>query len=40
MKVNVLLMKEHITVAEDRGFVCRDESYEGVQWFANLFLES
>jgi hypothetical protein len=30
MKVNVVLMKEHIQVAEERGYVCRDESYEGV----------
>jgi len=40
MRVNVVLMKEHITVAEERGFVCRDESYEGVQWFSNKFIES
>lgn len=35
MKVNVVLMKEHIQVAEDKGFVCRDESYEGVLWYPN-----
>lgn len=37
MRVNVILMKEHIEVAEERGFVCRDESYEGVLWFENKF---
>ena len=37
MRVNVVLMKEHIEVAEERGFVCRDESYEGVLWFDNKF---
>jgi hypothetical protein len=30
-------MKEHVEVAEERGFVCRDESYEGVLWFDNKF---
>lgn len=38
MRVNVILMKEHIEVAEERGFVCRDESYEGVLWFDNKFI--
>lgn len=37
MHVNVVLMKEHIEIAEERGFVCRDESYEGVLWFNNKF---
>ena len=35
MKVNVALMKEHVAIAEERGFVCKDESYEGVQWYEN-----
>ena len=37
MHINIVLMKEHIEVAEERGFVCRDESYEGVLWFNNRF---
>lgn len=37
MRVNIVLMKEHIEVAEERGYVCRDESYEGVLWFDNKF---
>lgn len=40
IKVNVALMREHITVAEQRGFVCRDESYEGIQWFSNRFKDT
>jgi ESCRT-II complex subunit VPS36 len=38
MKVNPVLMKEHIQVAEEKGFVCRDESYEGVLYFPNLII--
>lgn len=40
MKINVVLMKEHLHSAEDKGFVCRDESYEGVQWFSNRILNN
>jgi ESCRT-II complex subunit VPS36 len=38
MNVNVVLMKEHMQIAEHEGFVCRDESYEGVQYYPNLIL--
>jgi len=38
MKINVVLMKEQIHVAEEKGFVCRDESLEGVRYYENLFL--
>ena len=38
MKVNVVLTKEHLLAAEERGFVCRDESFEGVLWFPNKIL--
>jgi len=37
LRINVVLMKEHIQIAEEKGFVCRDESYEGVLWFDNKF---
>ena len=37
MKVNVTLMKEHLQAAEMKGTVCRDESYEGVQYYENRF---
>ena len=40
MQVNVALMKEHIMLAEEKGFVCRDESFEGVLWFPNKILAS
>lgn len=40
MKVNVVLTKEHLLAAEERGFVCRDESFEGVLWFPNKILSA
>jgi len=39
-KVNVVLMKEQMRVAEERGFVCRDDSYEGTLYHDNLFLKN
>ena len=38
LNVNVVLMKEHLQAAELKGAVCRDESYEGVQYFENRIL--
>ena len=38
LNVNVALMQEHIFLAEEMGFVCRDDSYEGVQWFDNKIM--
>ena len=38
LNVNVALMKEHLQAAEMHGAVCRDESYEGVQFFENRFI--
>ena len=38
LNVNVALMKEHLHAAELNGAVCRDESYEGVQFFENRFV--
>ena len=37
MNVNVVLMKEHLKAAEEKGAVCTDESYEGIQYFENRF---
>ena len=39
MNVNVILMKEHLQAAEEKGIVCRDESYEGVQFYENRIME-
>jgi len=37
LNINVILMKEHLKAAEEKGAVCRDESYEGVVYFENRF---
>jgi len=37
MNVNVILMKEHLQAAEEKGAVCADESYEGIQYYENRF---
>jgi ESCRT-II complex subunit VPS36 len=39
LKVNVVLMKELIKLAEEKGFLCRDESLEGIRYYENLFLK-
>ena len=39
LKVNVVLMKELLREAEVRGFLCRDESMEGIRYYENLFLK-
>jgi len=36
-KINVGVMKEHIQEAEMKGFICIDESHEGLRYFSNLF---
>ena len=38
-KVNVVLMKELLKEAELKGYLCRDESIEGVRYYENLFLK-
>ena len=37
MSVNEVLVKEHINQAEDQGYICRDESHEGVRYYTNMF---
>ena len=37
MQVNEVLIKEHISQAEDQGYICRDESNEGVRYYDNMF---
>ena len=37
MNINEVLIKEHLHQAETRGFICRDESHEGVRYFFNHF---
>jgi len=39
MHVNVVVMKELVIMAEEKGFMCRDESLEGVRYFENLFMQ-
>lgn len=40
MQVNVVLMKEHVHTAEERGVLCVDHSYEGTQYFENRFADA
>lgn len=37
-KISVIIAKEHLLVAEKHGAVCRDDSIEGLYFYANLFL--
>ena len=36
-KINVGIMKEHIQAAETAGFICVDESHEGLRYHENTF---
>jgi hypothetical protein len=36
LNVNVVLMKELLLEGELKGFLCRDESMEGVRYYENL----
>ena len=38
LNVNVLLMRELCQAAEMQGVLCRDESFEGVQYFENRIM--
>ena len=35
-KINVAVMKEHIQEAELQGFICVDDSHEGLRYYPNL----
>ena len=35
--VSVVLVEERCLLAENRGWLVRDESVEGVRWWPNLF---
>uniref|UniRef100_R4G8R8 Vacuolar protein-sorting-associated protein 36 n=1 Tax=Rhodnius prolixus TaxID=13249 RepID=R4G8R8_RHOPR len=37
--ISVLLARERLTTTEKKGFICRDESIEGLRFYSNLFLE-
>ncbi|KAL1438188.1 hypothetical protein MTO96_048272 [Rhipicephalus appendiculatus] len=37
--IPVILAKERLICAEQRGLVCRDDSVEGLRFYPNLFLE-
>jgi hypothetical protein len=38
LNVNVVLMKELVREAELKGYLCRDESLEGVRYHENLIF--
>jgi len=40
LKINPLVLKEQIQEAELKGFICLDESHEGLRYYANLILAS
>ena len=35
LKINVALVKEHILEAEEQGYICVDESHEGLRYYSN-----
>eukprot|EP00347_Sterkiella_histriomuscorum_P011328 403372873 len=39
LNINVILMKEQLREAEERGFLCRDESLEGLRYYDNLIIK-
>ena len=40
LSINVVLMKELLIEAEEKGYLCRDESLEGVRYYDNLILKA
>ncbi|KAL7481926.1 hypothetical protein ACHAW6_007604 [Cyclotella cf. meneghiniana] len=38
LKISALLAYEHLLSAEQRGWVCRDVTIEGIRFFPNLFI--
>ena len=36
LKINVALVKEHIQEAECQGYICLDESPEGLRYYSNF----
>uniref|UniRef100_A0A336MXD8 Vacuolar protein-sorting-associated protein 36 n=1 Tax=Culicoides sonorensis TaxID=179676 RepID=A0A336MXD8_CULSO len=40
VKISVILAQERLLVAERAGYVCRDESIEGLRFYPNLFLKN
>jgi ESCRT-II complex subunit VPS36 len=39
MCVNEILVKEHIQNAEAQGYVCKDESHEGIRYYDNKIIQ-
>jgi hypothetical protein len=37
LKINTVLMREQIQQAEIEGYICVDESHEGLRYYQNLF---
>ncbi|XP_063708067.1 vacuolar protein-sorting-associated protein 36 [Culicoides brevitarsis] len=40
VKISVILAQERLLAAERAGYVCRDESIEGLRFYPNLFLKN
>lgn len=38
LEISVLLAKEQLTSAENRGILCRDETPEGIYFYKNIFV--
>lgn len=38
LKINVIVMKEQIQQALEMGYLCLDESHEGLRYYPNLIL--
>jgi hypothetical protein len=39
MKINVVVMREQILQALELGFICSDESHEGMRYHPNLIIQ-
>jgi ESCRT-II complex subunit VPS36 len=40
LHVSIIVAKEQILLAEQKGFLCRDDTVNGIFFFANKFISS